>query len=64
MRDPSDRPIVIKRDQLGSLKSFAGTVLHELADPVSAAPDVSIEFKQALTDELGSVTSGGVTSGT
>lgn len=60
--DPSDRTIVIKRDQLGSLKSFAGTILHEVAHAVSGAPDVSIEFEQALTDELGSVTSDGVRS--
>lgn len=62
--DPSDRTIIIKRDQLSSLKSFAGTVLHEVAHAVSGAPDVSIEFEQALTHELGSVTSDCAGSGT
>lgn len=58
--DPSDRTIIIKREQLGSLKSFAGTILHELAHAVSGAPDVNLEFEQALTDELGSVASSGL----
>jgi hypothetical protein len=49
--------IVIKRSQLQSLAAFAGTVLHELSHALSGASDVSLEFEQQLTAELGGVAS-------
>jgi hypothetical protein len=49
----ADGHIIIKRTQLHSLPTFAGTVLHELAHALSQAPDVSIEFEQKLTEEIG-----------
>jgi hypothetical protein len=58
--EPRARRIVIRRDQLASIESFAGTVLHEVAHATSGAPDVSLEFEQALTDSLGTVASKGV----
>jgi hypothetical protein len=58
--EPRERRIVIRRDQLASIESFAGTVLHEVAHAVSGAPDISLEFEQALTDSLGTVTAKGV----
>jgi hypothetical protein len=54
--EPRERRIVIRRDQLTSIESFAGTVLHEVAHATSGAPDISIEFEQALTESLGTVT--------
>jgi len=51
--EDADGHIIIKRTQLQSLPTFAGTVLHELAHALSHAPDVSIEFEQKLTDEMG-----------
>lgn len=48
--------IIVKRTQLQSLASFAGTVLHEVSHALSHAPDQSLEFEQALTEELGTIT--------
>src|SRR5258708_13911077 len=47
--------IIVKRTQLQSLAGFAGTVLHEVAHALSHAPDVSLEFEQMLTEELGAI---------
>ena len=53
--EPKESRIVIKRDQLASLGSFAGTLLHEVAHAVSGTPDVSSGFEDALTGEAGRV---------
>lgn len=45
--------IVVRRDQLASLNSYAGTLLHELAHAVSGAGDESADFEDQLTDFLG-----------
>jgi hypothetical protein len=47
--------IVIKRDQLRSLNDYAGTLLHEVAHAVSGAGDVTRQFEDTLTEELGAV---------
>jgi hypothetical protein len=52
---PADGRIIIKRDRLESLAKFAGTVLHELSHALSGAPDVSLEFEEQLTEELGRI---------
>lgn len=53
--DPAERMIVIKRSQLTSVESLAGTVLHEIVHAVSGAPDISAEFEEELTRELGTI---------
>lgn len=53
--DEAEGQIIVKRTQLQSLAKFAGSVLHEVAHALSRAPDVSLEFEQALTDEVGAV---------
>jgi hypothetical protein len=53
--DESAGQIIVKRTQLQSLSAFAGTVLHEVSHALSHAPDVSLEFEQKLTEELGAV---------
>ena len=53
--EPADGWIIIKRTQLQSLAKFAGTVLHELSHALSGAPDVTLEFEQQLTEELGGI---------
>ena len=45
--------IIVKRDQLKNLKSYAGTLLHETAHALSGASDVSREFELELTNLLG-----------
>jgi len=55
--EPSNRRIIVKRDQLGSLGGFAGTILHEIAHARSGEPDVSRGFELALTDLIGRLAS-------
>jgi hypothetical protein len=49
--------IVIKRSELASIESFAGTLLHEITHANSASPDVSREFENALTEVIGQLSS-------
>lgn len=56
--------IVIKRDQLRSLQTFAGTLLHEIAHARTNASDQSFAFEQGLTQMLGIVVSGLLEGGT
>jgi hypothetical protein len=53
--EETDGQIIVKRTQLQSLATFAGTVFHELAHALSNAPDVSLEFEQKLTEEIGEI---------
>jgi hypothetical protein len=55
--EPDEGWIIVKRSQLKSLRDFAGTVLHELSHALSGASDVSLEFEQQLTEELGGIVS-------
>ncbi|MGH2506937.1 MAG: ATP-binding protein [Terriglobia bacterium] len=47
--------IIIKRSELRSLQSFAGTLLHELVHARTGYGDVSRDFETALTTLLGSI---------
>lgn len=47
--------IVIKREQLSNLNSFAGTLLHEIAHAKSGHPDVNQDFELALSNFLGNI---------
>src|SRR5262249_3342948 len=53
--EPQDRRIVIRRDQLGSLPTYAGTLLHEIGHLRSGTADGTLEFEHELTDLLGKV---------
>ncbi|HVA86378.1 MAG TPA: hypothetical protein VNF73_08695 [Candidatus Saccharimonadales bacterium] len=53
--DESAGAIVIRRDQLGSIEAYAGTLLHELTHVRSGASDVTRDFENELTRTLGSV---------
>ena len=50
---PDENVIIIKRSQLSDLKSFAGTLLHEIAHAASGFHDVDRDFEVVLTDFLG-----------
>ena len=52
---PSDGQIIIKRKQLSNLRSFAGTLLHEIAHAKSRCPDVDAGFEQMLSEFLGQI---------
>lgn len=54
--DGSTSSIVIRRDQLGSLSNFAGTLLHEIVHARTGFDDVTREFESALTDVIGRTT--------
>ena len=45
----SEGRIIIKRSQLASLESFAGTLLHEAIHAKDGVSDVSREFESCLT---------------
>jgi hypothetical protein len=60
--EPVEGWIIVKRSQLQSLVDFAGTVLHELSHALSGAPDMSLEFEQKLTEELGGVVARNITN--
>ncbi len=47
--------IVIKRDQLKKMESYAGTLLHETSHALSGAGDVSREFELQLTEIIGKI---------
>ena len=49
--------IIIKRNQLKSMDSYSGTLLHELAHATSGAGDISQEFENELTLFLGKIAS-------
>lgn len=51
--DDKSKSIVIRRDQLSSLKLFAGTLLHELAHARTGYDDITQEFENELTTLLG-----------
>ncbi|MFC5864408.1 ATP-binding protein [Acidicapsa dinghuensis] len=53
--DPASSNIVIKRTQLATLSSFAGTLLHEIAHARSGYGDVTRDFESELTRMLGIV---------
>lgn len=60
--EPDKKRIVIKREQLGSLEKYAGTLLHETAHVRSGAGDVSREFEDELTNLLGKISNGAYNS--
>jgi len=47
--------IVVKRDQLKKMESYAGTLLHETSHALSGAGDVSREFELELTYIIGKI---------
>lgn len=53
--EPNKERIVIKRDQLKNLESYAGTLLHETGHALSGAGDVSREFEDELTNIIGQI---------
>jgi len=53
--EPQERYIVIRRDQLRDIASYAGTLLHEATHAITEADDGSFEFEQGLTLNLGKV---------
>lgn len=55
--DAANRRIIVKRKQLGNLKDYAGTLLHETAHAISGASDVSRDFEMELTALLGVIVS-------
>ena len=45
--------IVNRRDRLGDLARYAGTLLHEVGHMVSGTPDGTLEFENELSRLLG-----------
>lgn len=51
--DNSSRSIIVKRDRLRTLESYAGTLLHEIGHVRSESPDLSRTFEEELTSFIG-----------
>lgn len=48
-----EQRIVVRRDQLRSLASYAGTLLHEIGHATSGTKDSTLDFEEVLTELLG-----------
>lgn len=55
--DSDEKLIVIHRETLKSLSTFAGTLIHELIHAETGLPDVNRDFETALTKMIGKVVS-------
>lgn len=53
--EPDSRRIVVRRDRLGSLVQYSGTLIHELVHACTGTADGTLAFEEALTDQLGVV---------
>jgi len=53
--EPHERRVVVRRDQLAGLASYAGTLLHEIGHVRSDTADGTLEFEHELTDLLGTI---------
>ncbi len=53
--EPQHQRIIIRRDQLASLPTYAGTLLHEIGHLRSDTADGTLEFEHELTDLLGTI---------
>jgi hypothetical protein len=53
--DAENGRIIIKRSELSSLASFAGTLLHEMTHAKTGFSDVTRDFEGALTEVIGTV---------
>ena len=53
--DSMSKSIIIKRDQLKKLESFAGTLIHECVHASSGESDVTRMFEKELTKAIGKI---------
>lgn len=53
--EPFNKRIIIKRSQLQSVQSFAGTFIHELVHAYTGTDDNTIQFENELTEMLGKI---------
>ena len=58
--EPAHRRIVVRRDQLGDPTTYLGTLLHELTHAVWGHTDLTFEFEESLTTQLGTVARAGL----
>lgn len=54
---PMENKILIKRNQLRSIRQYSGTLLHECAHAISGEDDVSRNFELKLTEIIGIISS-------
>lgn len=53
---PTEKRVLIHRNQLKNLSDYAGTLLHECAHAISGASDVTRDFESQLTNMIGKIT--------
>ena len=54
---PIENKILIKKNQLKSIKQYSGTLLHECAHAISGEDDISHNFELKLTEIIGIISS-------
>ncbi len=54
---PIENKILIKKNQLKSIKQYSGTLLHECAHAISGENDISRNFELKLTEIIGIISS-------
>ena len=58
--EPAERRVVVRRDQLADAARYCGTLLHELTHARFGYPDLTFEFEEALSAQMGSVAHAGL----
>jgi hypothetical protein len=53
--EPGTQRVIVKRDRLTGVRTYASTLLHETAHATSGATDVSEEFERELTELIGAI---------
>ena len=61
--EPRERRIVVRHDQLADRTTYPGTFLHELTHAMWGFGDLTFEFEESLTKQLGIVAGAGLQRG-
>ncbi len=51
--EEAESRLIIRRDQLQKVESYAGTLIHEITHAITGTDDETMEFENQLTDNLG-----------
>ena len=58
--EPAERRVVVRRDQLADAARYCGTLLHELTHARFGFSDLTFEFEEALSTQMGTVAHAGL----
>ncbi len=58
--EPAERRVVVRRDRLADAAGYCGTLLHELTHALFGFADLTFEFEEALSAQMGTVAHAGL----